>query len=220
MSLAEKIEHTLLKPEAREADIRLLCDEALRAGVLGVCVNSCRVLLAKKLLAGSGIKIVTVVGFPLGAAATEAKAAEASAAAELGADELDMVLNVGALKDCAYDYVRQDIAGVVKAAEGRPVKVILETCLLSDEEKIKATELAAFAGAQFVKTSTGFGASGATLADVKLLAAEARRLGLGVKASGGIRSLEFALALSEAGADRLGVSAGAKLACEASAMGR
>ena len=219
MGLAAKIEHTLLKPEATEADIINLCKEGKEAGVFGVCVNSCFTALAKRELAGTEIRVVTVVGFPLGAIAPEIKAAEAAATAALGADELDMVMNIGALKAGHCDTVREDIAGVVCAAAGKPVKVIIETCLLTDAEKVKATELVAAAGAQFVKTSTGFSTGGATLADIELLAPVAHQLGLGVKASGGIRDLDFALALSAAGADRLGVSAGARLAKEAAVCG-
>lgn len=212
MHLNEHIEHTLLKPEATVKDIVALCEEAKKYNLLGVCVNPCYVSLAHNVLEGSGVKVVTVVGFPLGADISEAKALEAKRAVEDHADEIDMVINIGALKNGSDDYVVEDIKAVVAASAPRPVKVIIETCLLTEEEKVRACKLIAEGGAQFVKTSTGFSSGGATLPDIELLSAEAKKLGLLVKASGGIRDLETARALVAAGAERLGASSGGKLA--------
>ncbi|HOU31756.1 MAG TPA: deoxyribose-phosphate aldolase [Synergistaceae bacterium] len=220
-TLAATIDHTLLRPEASEAAVRRLCEEARTYGFASVCVAPCHVSLAVSCLGGpEGGVVGTVVGFPLGYQDPVIKAAEARRARDLGAREIDMVLNVGWLKEGARDAVASDIRGVVEAARGGVVKVILETCLLTDEEKVAACALAERGGARFVKTSTGFGAGGATVEDVRLL----RRAGgnrLEVKASGGIRTLEGALALLAAGADRLGCSAGVALveALEDSAPG-
>ena len=208
MSLAEHVEHTLLKPEATAAAIKQLCLEAKTYHLLGVCINPCYVSLAKSILAGTPVKIVTVVGFPLGADISAVKALAAAEAVKAGADEIDMVLNVGALQEGCLEAVTADIAAVVKAAAPKPVKVIIETCLLTDAEKVTACRMIAEAGAAFVKTSTGFNKGGATVADVKLLAAEAHKLHLQVKAAGGIRDAATARAMLEAGADRLGTSAG------------
>jgi deoxyribose-phosphate aldolase len=202
------IDHTILKPDATEADILMLCAEAARYQFASVCVNGFWVPLAARELAGSDVKVCTVIGFPLGAMATAAKRSEAEIALRGGATELDMVLNVGALKGGDTVAVAADIAAVVQAAHasGALVKVILETCLLSDEQKVTACRLAVDAGAEFVKTSTGFGAAGATEADVALM----RRTvgsGTGVKASGGIRTLDQLRAMVAAGATRIGASA-------------
>lgn len=183
--LAPHLEHTLLKPEATVEQIMQLCQEAREAKLFGVCVNPCYVNLAKHLLADTQVKVVTVIGFPLGADEPAVKAFAAKLAVEHHADELDMVLNVSALKTGDYEAVKADIAGVVKAAGVRPVKVIIEACLLTDAEKKVACRLIAEAGAAFVKTSTGFNKGGATEADVRLLAAEAAKYGLQVKAAGG-----------------------------------
>lgn len=206
--LAKLIDHTLLKPEATEAQIRQLCQEAKTHGFMSVCINPYWVPLCAELLAGSDVKVCTVIGFPLGANRTEIKAVEAEDAIDRGASEVDMVINIGALKSQQYDVVRNDIRAVVEAAGGRAlVKVILETGLLTDEEKVKACQIAKEAGADFVKTSTGFGKGGATVEDIALMR---RTVGpdMGVKASGGVRDYATTLAMVEAGATRIGASAG------------
>ena len=221
MSIAKYLEHTLLKPEATVTDIMKLCAEAKEYNLGGVCVNTCYAGLARHLLTGTDVKIVTVVGFPLGADRSEVKAlATKLAVDEDHVDEVDMVMNMSAFKSGNYDGVVEDIAAVVEAAKPYAVKVIIETCLLSDEEKVKACELVAKGGAAFVKTSTGFSKGGATLHDVEILAREATRYGIGVKAAGGIRDYETAKAMIAAGADRIGTSAGVAI-CEdeAKAMG-
>ena len=210
-SIARLVDHTLLKPDATPEQVEKLCDEAREYGFATVCVNSCYVPLCRKRLEGSGVKVCTVVGFPLGGALREAKAAEAAAAVSLGADELDMVMNVGWFKAGADEMVVSDITRVVHAAQKRPVKVIIEACLLTREEKERATRLVIDAGAAFVKTSTGFSSGGATVEDVKLLARIAAGR-IGVKASGGIRDLETARAMLDAGATRIGTSSGVKIA--------
>jgi deoxyribose-phosphate aldolase len=201
-------DHTLLKPEATEEDVAQLCREAREYGFYAVCVNSCHVPLAASLLEGTDVKVASVVGFPLGACSTDVKAFETEWACSEGAEEIDMVINVGALKEKRYDYVRQDIATVVAVAyeHNAIVKVILETCLLTDEEIVKACELSRQAGASFVKTSTGFSKEGATAHHVALMK---KTVGsdLRVKASGGIRDLAKTMEMIEAGADRIGASA-------------
>lgn len=221
MSIAKYLEHTLLKPEATVTDIMKLCAEAKEYNLGGVCVNTCYAGLARHLLTGTDVNIVTVVGFPLGADRSEVKAlATKLAVDEDHVDEVDMVMNMSAFKSGNYDGVVEDIAAVVEAAKPYAVKVIIETCLLSDEEKVKACELVAKGGAAFVKTSTGFSKGGATTHDVEILAREAKRYGIGVKAAGGIRDYETAKAMIAAGADRIGTSAGVAI-CEdeAKAMG-
>ena len=221
MSIAKYLEHTLLKPEATVTDIMKLCAEAKEYNLGGVCVNTCYAGLARHLLTGTDVKIVTVVGFPLGADRSEVKAlATKLAVDEDHVDEVDMVINMSAFKSGNYDGVVEDIAAVVEAAKPYAVKVIIETCLLTDEEKVKACELVAKGGAAFVKTSTGFSKGGATTHDVEILAREAKRYGIGVKAAGGIRDYETAKAMIAAGADRIGTSAGVAI-CEdeAKAMG-
>jgi len=207
-NLNRYFDHTVLKAEATEADVVRLCGEAREYGFYAVCVNSCYVPLAREVLNGSDVKIASVVGFPLGACSMDVKAFETEWACSEGADEIDMVIHVGALKEGRYDYVRQDIATVVAVAEehGAVVKVILETCLLTDEEVVKACELSREAGAGFVKTSTGFSKEGATARHVALMK---KTVGndLQVKASGGIRNLAKAMEMIEAGADRIGASA-------------
>lgn len=204
--LAQMIDHTLLKADATTDEVRRLCEEAKRYGFASVCLNSGHVRRAKTLLAGSAAKVVAVVGFPLGAMATTAKAFEAREAVRNGADEIDMVINLGALKSHDYETVLCDVEKVVEAAQGRPVKVILETGALTDEEKITGCTIARLAGAAFVKTSTGFGPGGATEQDVALMR---RVVGpeLGVKASGGVRTRQDAEKMVAAGADRIGASA-------------
>jgi deoxyribose-phosphate aldolase len=221
MSIAKYLEHTLLKPEATVQDITKLCAEAKEYKLGGVCINACYVGLAHKLLAGTDVKIVTVVGFPLGADRAEVKAlATKLAVQEDQCDEVDMVINMSAFKSGNYEEVVADIAAVVEAAKPYAVKVIIETCLLTDEEKFKACEFVAKGGAAFVKTSTGFNKGGATVHDVEILAREAKRYGIGVKAAGGIRDYETAKAMIAAGADRIGTSAGVAICQdEAKAMG-
>ena len=206
-TIAAMIDHTLLKPEATPAQIEKLCAEAAEYHFASVCVNPVYIPLAARLLKGTGVKVCCVVGFPLGAIAPEQKAAEAASCAAMGAEELDMVIHVGAAKVGDWALVQRDIEGVVKAAAGHTVKVIIETCLLTDEEKVKACEAAKAAGAHFVKTSTGFSTGGATTHDIALMR---KTVGpeMGVKASGGIRDYETAMAMVEAGANRIGASAG------------
>jgi deoxyribose-phosphate aldolase len=209
--LAGTIDHTLLKPQASEGEIRTLCEEAKANHFASVCVNPYWVGLCASLLAGAGVEVCSVIGFPLGATTSTAKAFEAGEAVRRGATEVDMVLNVGALKDKNYEAVHEDIRSVVQSVEGGAcVKVILETALLSDDEKIAACALAKEAGAHYVKTSTGFGGGGATVADVALMRSVVGSE-IGVKASGGIRDRETAEAMIKAGANRLGASAGVKI---------
>ncbi len=218
MTIAKYLEHTLLKPDAKVTDIMKLCQEARDYNLGGVCVNPCYAGLARHLLTGTDIKVITVIGFPLGADRTEVKALAAKLAVEEDhVDEVDMVMNIAALKSGNFDGVVEDIAAVVEAAKPYAVKVIIETCLLTDEEKVVACGLVAKGGAAFVKTSTGFSSGGATVADVELLAREAKKLGLGVKASGGIRDLATTKAMLAAGADRIGTSAGAAICREENA---
>lgn len=199
-------DHTILKADANEVSVKKVCEEAKEYGFMSVCVNGYYTGFAAKQLAGTDIKVCTVVGFPLGQMAARAKAAEAAIAVEDGANEIDMVINVAALKDRLYDVVSEEIKEVKKVCGGALLKVIIETCLLTDEEKVKACQLAEAAGADFVKTSTGFSTSGAKVEDVKLMRS-AVGAQTGVKASGGIRDKETAEAMIKAGADRLGTSA-------------
>lgn len=209
--LATKLfDHTILKADATKEDVKKVCEEAMAYSFCSVCVNSYYVPYVVELLHGSDVKICTVVGFPLGAMSTRAKALEAKIAVMDGADEVDMVINIGALKDKDYDVVLEDIKAVKEACGNALLKVIIETCLLTDEEKIKACELSKEANADFVKTSTGFSTAGAKVEDVKLMR-ETVGKGMGVKASGGIHDKEFANALVEAGASRLGTSATIKI---------
>lgn len=200
------IEHTLLKPEAVRADIERLCSEARAYHFFGVCVNGSFVADARDFLDGSDVKVVTPVGFPLGAGDSDAKRFETEAAIDSGAHEIDVVLNIGRLKGGDHPFVLRELRDVVEAADERPVKVILETGYLTREEKIAGCQIVLDSGAQFVKTSTGFGPSGATVEDVRLLR-EVVGVKFGVKASGGIRDSKTALAMIEAGANRLGTSA-------------
>ena len=210
MNIAEKIDHTMLKADATSATIIRYCREAVQYGFASVCVNTCHAALVAGELSGTGIKTCCVVGFPLGAMSTAAKAFEARQAVSDGAEEIDMVINIGAVKDQNWDFVEKDIRAVVEAAKPALVKVILETCLLTVGEKERACEAAVAAGAAFVKTSTGFSTGGATAADVALMkkAVAGRAL---VKASGGIRTPEEARAMLEAGADRIGAGNGVPL---------
>lgn len=214
MSIAKLIDHTILKPQATESDVRKLCAEAAEYGFASVCVNPCHVALCAELLQGTDVKVCTVIGFPLGANISAVKAFEAVEAIRQGATEVDMVLNVGAMKEGKHDLVRADIAAVVAAAKGQAlVKVILETCLLTDEEKRIACRLAKEAGADYVKTSTGFSTGGATAADIALMRAEVGH-DMGVKASGGIRDYAAARAMIQAGASRIGASAGVQIVAQ------
>jgi deoxyribose-phosphate aldolase len=204
--LAKYIDHTLLKPEATRDELLQLCDEARKHQFATVCVNSSNVAFVARQLKGSGVRVTAVVGFPLGAMTPRAKAFETKEAIRCGADEIDMVLNIGALKSGDLDLVEEDIRAVVEAAKPHPVKVILETSKLDDEEKVVACALSKAAGAAFVKTSTGFGGGGATTEDIALMRRVVGR-SMGVKASGGIRTREDAEAMIKAGANRLGASA-------------
>ncbi len=210
MSIAAKIDHTMLKADATKETIKRYCKEAKEYSFASVCVNSCHVPMVAQELKGSGVKTCCVVGFPLGAMLKEAKAYEAKAAVAAGAEEVDMVINIGAMKDKDFDFVYEDIKAVVDAAKPALVKVIIETCLLTDEEKIKACELSVKAGADFVKTSTGFSTGGATTEDVALMKKTVDGKAL-VKASGGIRTPQDAQAMLDAGADRIGAGNGVVL---------
>jgi deoxyribose-phosphate aldolase len=205
--LAAFIDHTLLKPDASLEQIKKLCAEAREHKFFSVCVNGSWVATAYQLLEDSDVKVASVVGFPLGAMAADAKRFETEAAVDDGAHEIDMVLNIARLKAGDDKYVLREIIDVAEAADERTVKVILETCLLTDEEKIRACKIVVESGAHFVKTSTGFSTGGATIADVKLMR-EIVGPKFGVKASGGIRDMTTALAMIEAGATRLGTSGG------------
>ena len=210
MNIADKIDHTMLKADATSATVIRYCREAIQYGFASVCVNSCHAALVSRELSGTGIKTCCVVGFPLGAMSTAAKAFEARQAVADGAEEIDMVINIGAVKDQNWALAEDDIRAVVEASRPALVKVILETCLLTDEEKIHTCEAAVSAGAAFVKTSTGFSTGGATTADVALMKKTVAGRAL-VKASGGIRTPEEARAMLEAGADRIGAGNGVPL---------
>ncbi len=211
-SIAALIDHTILKPEATRNDVVKICREARQYGFASVCVNPYWVPLVRAELAGSAVKVCTVVGFPLGATSTEAKVAETAVAVRVGATEIDMVINIGALRSGDQDAVRQDIRQVVQTAHeaGAIVKVILETALLDDAQKATACTLAKQAGADFVKTSTGFSTSGATAHDVALMRGVVGP-GMGIKAAGGIRTLSDLRAMTAAGATRIGASASIKI---------
>jgi len=208
--MAKIIDHTNLKPKANRDDIKRLCNEAIEFGFGAVCVNPCHVKYAKKILDSSDVEVCSVIGFPLGATLSSVKAFEAKQVIENGATEVDMVMNVGALKSDDIDLVERDIKKVVEAADGNLVKVILETCLLTDEEVHNACEIVKDAGADFVKTSTGFSDSGATVKHIKIMK---KAVGdqLGIKASGGIRAYKFAKELIQEGATRIGASSGIKI---------
>ncbi|NJE28509.1 MULTISPECIES: deoxyribose-phosphate aldolase [Megamonas] len=211
MNINKLIDHTALKPNTTKESILKLITEAKTYDFASVCVNPCWIELAHQELKNTDVKVCTVIGFPLGANTTEVKVFEAKDAIEKGAQEIDMVINIAMLKDKEYDYVENEIHQIVEAAKDKAiVKVIIETCLLTDEEKIKACELSQKAGADFVKTSTGFSTGGATVHDIALMR---KTVGaeMGVKASGGVHTHEEALAMVEAGATRIGASAGVKL---------
>ncbi|UXU59694.1 deoxyribose-phosphate aldolase [Staphylococcus agnetis] len=210
MNFEKYIDHTLLKPESTRVQIDNIIEEAKSYHFKSICVNPTHVAYAHKKLADSNVLVCTVIGFPLGANTPEVKAFETTNAIENGADEIDMVINIGALKDGRYDDVQKDIEAVVKVAQGKTVKVIIETTLLTDDEKVKACELAKAAHATFVKTSTGFAGGGATVEDVKLMK-ETVGDALEVKASGGVRNLDDFKAMVDAGATRIGASAGVQI---------
>ena len=215
--LARMIDHTLLKPFASASEISRLCIEAVEYGFASVCINPCYVSLAEKFLAGTSMPVCTVIGFPLGAAATVVKAFEAKEAVRAGAREIDMVINIGSLKDFRHDEVYNDIRAVVKSVASvnskAIVKVIIETCYLTEEEKVYACQLAKRAGAHFIKTSTGFGSGGASVEDIVLMRLTVGK-DIGIKASGGIKTAAQALAMIEAGATRIGASAGVSIISE------
>lgn len=219
-NVARMIDHTLLKPDTTPDEITKLCEEARTYNFASVCINPCYVAMCKDLLRGSIVKVCTVIGFPLGSTTTEVKRAEAEQALKNGAQEIDMVINIGMLKQCNYDYVFNDINQVVLAAKkfNAVSKVIIETALLTDEEKIKACLISKEAKADFVKTSTGFSKGGATAGDVALMKYVVGS-SVGVKASGGIRTAEDAKLMIESGADRIGASASVKIVKGESSLG-
>ncbi len=209
--IASIIDHTILKPEATPNDVKKICKEAVENKFASVCINSCYTKLVASEVKNSEVKVCTVVGFPLGVMSSESKAFEAKCAIEDGAQEIDMVINIGMLKAGKIEYVKNDILAVVNAAKGKAlIKVIIETCLLTDEEKVEACKLAKAAGADFVKTSTGFSKWGAKVEDVKLMR---KTVGpdMGVKASGGVHGYEDAVNMIEAGATRIGASSSLKV---------
>lgn len=210
MKLSKYIDHTQLKPEANKAKIKMLCAEAAEYDFASVCVNPCWIETAREALKGTDVKVCTVIGFPLGAMTTAAKVFETKDAIEKGAEEIDMVINIGMLKDGEDDYIVNEIKAIKEACGGHILKVIIEACLLTDEEKARACKDAEKAGADFVKTSTGFSTGGATVEDVKLMRASVSE-NVKVKAAGGIRDKETFEAMIEAGAERIGTSSGAKL---------
>lgn len=207
MGLNKYIDHTILKATASNSDVQKLCEEAIEHEFYSVCVNGCYVADAKQLLQGTDVKVAAVVGFPLGAMTTAAKVFEAKEAVENGASEIDMVINVAKLKDGEFEYVENEIRQIKEAIRDNVLKVIIETCYLTDEEKVKACELSLVAKADFVKTSTGFGTGGATYEDVKLMKSVVGD-NAKVKASGGVRDKETAEKYVELGAERLGTSSG------------
>ncbi|MBR2728035.1 MAG: deoxyribose-phosphate aldolase [Solobacterium sp.] len=210
MKRSKYIDHTLLKADAKEADIRALCREAIDYDFMSVCINPCWIPLAKEELKDSGVLVCTVIGFPLGAMRTEAKVFDAEDAVRAGADEVDMVVNIAKVKDHDESYVTEEIRRIKEAVGSCVLKVIIETCLLTDEEKVFACRCAKNAGADFVKTSTGFSTAGATVADVRLMK-ETVGDGVKVKAAGGVRTREDMDEMIAAGAERIGTSRGKDL---------
>ncbi len=208
--IAGLIDHSLLRPDASYTDIKRLCEEALQFGFCSVCINPCFIKTAKELLTGSNVRVTTVIGFPLGMTLTEVKVYEAMNASLLGADELDIVINIGALKSGELETVRKDLSDVIVATKGLIHKSIIETCYLDDNEKRRAVEIALEVGSEFIKTSTGFGPVGAQVRDIRLIK---NIVGdsAGIKAAGGISTLQEVLDLIEAGATRIGTSAGVKI---------
>ncbi len=211
VELASYIDHTLLKPDTTIADIEMLCREAIQYSFASVCVNPCFVTVAKKFLQGHNINLCTVVGFPLGATTSDTKAFETACAIENGANEIDMVINIGSLKERMYKLTEYDIKAVSEVCKDKALlKIIIEACLLSDEEKIEACKLAKAIGVDFIKTSTGFSYGGATIADIKLIKSIVGD-SIGIKASGGIRDLSSMLKMIEAGASRFGTSSSIRI---------
>ncbi len=210
MKINKLIDHTILKAVTTSKDVEKICAEALKYDFASVCINPCFVSLAKELLANSDVKVCTVIGFPLGANTIEIKQAETMDAVNNGAEEIDMVINVGKAKEHDYEYIKEEIEAVVNASCGRLVKVIIETCYLTDEEKVEVCRMAALAGAQFVKTSTGFGTGGATAEDVALMKSSILDT-MSVKASGGVKNLDDLNAMVNAGASRIGASSGVQI---------
>jgi len=211
--IAELIDHTLLRPDASYMDINRLCEEALQFGFYSVCINPCFIKMAKELLKDSNVRVATVIGFPLGMTLTEVKVYEAMNASLLGADEIDIVINIGALKSGDWETVRKDISDVIMATRGVVHKTIIETCLLNDDEKKKVVEIALEAGSEFIKTSTGFGPLGARVRDIRLIKSIVGDAA-GIKAAGGIRTLKQVLSMLKAGATRIGTSAGVRIVRE------
>ncbi len=214
MKINKLIDHTILKAVATTEDVVKICEEAKEYDFASVCINPCYVSLAKKLLEDSDVKVCTVIGFPLGANTIAIKKAETIDAVNNGADEIDMVINVGKAKEHDYNYIKDEIEAVVQASDNHLVKVIIETCYLTVEEKVEVCRMASLAGAQFVKTSTGFGTGGATKEDVALMKSSILDT-MFVKASGGVRNLADLQAMVEAGASRIGASSGAQIMKEA-----
>ena len=210
MKINKLIDHTILKAVTTSKDVERICEEAKKYDFASVCINPCFVSLAKELLEGTDVKVCTVIGFPLGANTIEIKQAETMDAVNNGAEEIDMVINVGKAKEHDYEYIKEEIEAVVNASCGRLVKVIIETCYLTDEEKVEVCRMAALAGAQFVKTSTGFGTGGATKEDVALMKASILDT-MSVKASGGVRNLDDLNDMVAAGASRIGASSGVQI---------
>ncbi len=210
MKLNKYIDHTLLKPEATKEQIKKICEEAKEYNFKSVCVNPTQVAYAKELLCDSDILVCTVIGFPLGANTSSVKAFETKDAIKNGADEIDMVVNIGAIKDQNYDLVKKDIEAVVDSSSDKLVKVIIETCLLTDQEKRKLCQIVIEAGADFIKTSTGFSTGGATKEDISLFKEEVEDK-IGIKASGGVRNIEDADIMIKCGATRLGTSGGVQI---------
>ena len=218
MKVNKLIDHTILKAFATEEEVLKLCKEAVEYDFKSVCVNPVNVALAKKALEGSDVLVCTVVGFPLGANTKEIKALETLDAIKNGADEIDMVINIGKAKEHDFEYIEDEIKCVVTASAGKTTKVIIETCYLSDEEKVECCKAAKAAGATFVKTSTGFGTGGATVSDIKLMR-ETVGAEMGVKASGGVRSFDDVKLMVENGATRIGASSGIQIMKDASNVG-
>ncbi len=210
MKLNKYIDHTLLKPEATKEQIKKICEEAKEYNFKSVCVNPTQVAYAKELLCDSDVLVCTVIGFPLGANTSSVKAFETKDAIKNGADEIDMVVNIGAIKDKNYDLVKKDIEAVVDSSSDKLVKVIIETCLLTDQEKRKLCQIVIEAGADFIKTSTGFSTGGATKEDISLFKEEVEDK-IGIKASGGVRNIEDANIMIKCGATRLGTSGGVQI---------
>ena len=218
MQVNKFIDHTILKATATSADVQKICEEAIKYDFKSVCINPANIALAKELLQDSDVLVCTVIGFPLGANTKEIKALETLDAIRNGADEIDMVINIGKAKEHDFDYIEEEIKCVVTASAGKTTKVIIETCYLSDEEKIQCCRAAKAAGATFVKTSTGFGTGGATAADIKLMR-ETVGAEMGVKASGGVRSYDDVKIMVENGATRIGASSGIQIMKDASNIG-